>query len=73
MRRAVEDGQEAVAQRLDLTASVPGQSAADEGVVIVEELANLAALPDGPFHFVALPLRLTALDGSPVRAVAVVG
>lgn len=41
------------------------------GVVIVEELSNLAALGDLPFHFVALPLRLTNGDGSPVRAVAV--
>src|SRR5262249_3129380 len=40
------------------------------GVVIVEELANLGELADATsFHFVALPLRLTGLDGSPVRAV----
>ena len=42
------------------------------GVVIVEELANLRGIEAETFHFVALPLRLTALDGSPVRAVAVV-
>jgi kynurenine formamidase len=43
------------------------------GVVIVEELTNLRAVEADTFHLVALPLRLTALDGSPVRAVAVVG
>jgi kynurenine formamidase len=42
------------------------------GVVIVEEMCNLAALPDGPFEFVALPLSLTGSDGSPTRAVALV-
>jgi len=43
------------------------------GVVIVEELSNLGAIEADTFHFVALPLRLTQLDGSPVRAVAIVG
>lgn len=43
------------------------------GVVIVEELAPLAVLTDTPCQIVALPLALTGLDGSPVRAVALVG
>jgi kynurenine formamidase len=42
------------------------------GVVIVEELTNLRAVPAEPFHFVALPLRLTGGDGSPTRALAVI-
>jgi kynurenine formamidase len=41
------------------------------GAVIVENLANLAALPDAPFLFCALPLPVQGVDGSPVRAVAV--
>jgi kynurenine formamidase len=42
------------------------------GVVIVEELSNLRAIEAATFDFMALPLRLTGGDGSPVRAVAVV-
>ncbi len=42
------------------------------GVVIVEELSNLRAIEAETFHLIALPLRLTALDGSPVRAVALI-
>lgn len=38
---------------------------------IVENLTNLEALPTAPFLFVALPLKLEGVDGSPVRAVAV--
>ncbi len=42
-------------------------------VVIVEGLAHLDQLPtDRPFFFVAAPLRLRGLDGSPVRAFALV-
>jgi kynurenine formamidase len=40
------------------------------GLVIVENLTNLAALPQRPFLFSCLPLRLKDGDGSPVRAVA---
>jgi kynurenine formamidase len=41
------------------------------GVLIVEGLVNLAALPDErPFTFFALPLKLKGRDGSPIRAVA---
>ncbi len=39
-------------------------------VLIVENLANLQALPGGTFQFLALPLRLSDADGGPVRAVA---
>jgi arylformamidase len=40
------------------------------GVVIVEELCNLRAVEGEAFEIVALPLRLTGGDGSPIRAVA---
>ena len=40
------------------------------GLLIIENLANLAALPATPFQLAALPLRLTGADGSPIRAVA---
>mgnify|MGYP001027205274 CR=1 FL=1 len=39
-------------------------------MVIVENLTNLAALPDAGFTFAAFPLRIDRADGSPVRAVA---
>ena len=39
-------------------------------LVIVESLVNLHSLPD-EFTLVVLPLKLTGLDGSPVRAIAV--
>ena len=42
------------------------------GVVLVENLCHLGEIPPGPFTFVALPLLLNGLDGSPVRAVAIV-
>ena len=38
--------------------------------VIVECLTNLAALPAGPFTFIAAPLPFVGGDGSPVRALA---
>lgn len=41
------------------------------GTVIVEALANLAALREGELWLAAVPLRLVGLDGSPVRAFAV--
>ena len=41
-------------------------------VVLVENLCRLKEIPTGPFTFIALPLLLPGLDGSPVRAVAVV-
>jgi len=42
------------------------------GIILVESLANLEQLPPR-FTLSCLPLKLTGLDGSPVRAVAVVG
>ncbi len=41
-------------------------------VVIVEGLARLDELPPGEVFFIAAPLRLRGLDGSPVRALALV-
>jgi kynurenine formamidase len=40
------------------------------GMVIVENLTNLAALKKEVFEFIALPLKFTGRDASPVRAVA---
>lgn len=42
------------------------------GVVIVEEMANLGEIATDSFELIALPLRLTGLDGSPTRAIALV-
>ena len=39
--------------------------------IIIENLTNLEALPDTPFTFSCLPLKIVKADGSPVRAVAV--
>jgi arylformamidase len=41
-------------------------------MVIVESLANLAALPDDEFTFIGFPLNFAGRDGSPIRAVATV-
>jgi kynurenine formamidase len=42
------------------------------GTLIVEGLANMAALPSNkPFTFYALPLKLKGRDGSPIRAMAI--
>ena len=41
------------------------------GVLIVENLANLDQIDADEFTLVALPLKLTGLDGSPVRVAAV--
>lgn len=40
------------------------------GLVIVENLTNLAAVPDHSFLFSCFPLKIREADGSPVRAVA---
>ncbi|HPF34452.1 MAG TPA: cyclase family protein [Candidatus Krumholzibacteria bacterium] len=40
------------------------------GLINVENLANLGALPADGFRFLALPLRLDGAEASPVRAVA---
>jgi kynurenine formamidase len=42
-------------------------------VAVIEGLINLSRLPRGGVFFVGLPLALHGLDGSPVRAVAIVG
>ena len=42
------------------------------GMVIVENLTNLAMVPDASFLFSCLPLKIKDADGSPVRAVAMV-
>jgi kynurenine formamidase len=38
--------------------------------LILENLANLHAIPEPEFDLVALPLAIAGRDGSPVRAVA---
>lgn len=43
------------------------------GVAVTEGLINLGRLPRGEVFFVGLPLPLAGLDGSPVRAVAILG
>jgi len=43
------------------------------GVPVVESLVNLGLLGGEPFTFIALPLRVKGLTGSPLRAVAVRG
>lgn len=40
------------------------------GMVIVENLTNLTAIKQGVFEFIALPLKFTGRDASPVRAIA---
>ncbi len=40
------------------------------GMIIVENLTALDRLPDEPFLFAALPLRLAGAEASPVRAIA---
>ncbi len=42
------------------------------GMINIENLAGLARLPERPFTFLALPLKLAATEASPVRAVALV-
>jgi len=44
----------------------------ERDIVVVENLANLEALPEGVFRFACFPLKLQDADGSPVRAVAFV-
>jgi arylformamidase len=41
-----------------------------QGIIIVENLTNLAAVKKEIFDFIALPLKFTGRDGSPVRAIA---
>ena len=41
------------------------------GMIIVENLTNLSALPEDGFIFSCLPLKIRDADGSPVRAIAI--
>jgi len=41
-----------------------------KGIIIVENLTNLAAVKNEVFNLVVLPLKFTGRDGSPVRAIA---
>lgn len=43
------------------------------GMVNLENLANVRALPPGEFILLALPLKLQGTEASPVRAVALIG
>jgi len=45
---------------------------ASAGLINIENLANLAALPPRPFDLLVLPLRLAGTEASPVRAAALV-
>jgi arylformamidase len=45
----------------------------ERDIVIIENLTNLRALPDNEFVFCCFPLKIEKADGSPVRAVALVG
>jgi kynurenine formamidase len=40
-------------------------------MIIVENLNNLEVLPQTPFFFSCLPLKIAEADGSPVRAIAI--
>jgi arylformamidase len=42
------------------------------GMVVVENLTNLAAVPAPSFTLASFPLKIRGADGSPVRAVAIV-
>ncbi len=41
------------------------------GMILVENLTNLSALPQSGFYFSSLPLKIKEADGSPIRAVAI--
>lgn len=41
------------------------------GLLLIENLCNLAQLPSGPWLLSCLPLKLVEADGAPVRAVAI--
>lgn len=43
------------------------------GVLIVEGLANLDQISESVVQFIALPIKITAGDGCPVRAIAIEG
>ena len=45
---------------------------AKNGILIVENLANLEKIHSGKFHLIVAPLKLKNATGSPVRAIALV-
>jgi kynurenine formamidase len=44
----------------------------EKEILLIENLTNLDQLPDTPFTFHCLPLYLEKVDGSPVRAIAII-
>ena len=40
-------------------------------ILIIENMCNMDALPEGEFIFQCLPLKIEKADGSPIRAVAI--
>jgi kynurenine formamidase len=44
----------------------------EKEILLIENLTNLDKLPDHPFTFQCLPLYLEKVDGSPIRAVAII-
>ncbi len=44
----------------------------NKGIVLIENLTNLASIPNQPFIFSCLPLKISNADGSPVRAIAMI-
>jgi len=42
----------------------------DKEILLIENLTNIDKLPDHPFLFQCLPLKVENADGSPVRAIA---
>jgi len=44
----------------------------EKEILLIENLTNLDKLPDHPFTFQCLPLFLEKVDGSPIRAVAII-
>ena len=45
----------------------------EAGILIVEHLCNLNALPDSGFHFSAVPPKICGVGSFPVRAMATIG
>jgi len=54
----------------DYSGHIAHDVCAEAGMVNIENLTNLAALPASGFLFQALPLKLDGTEASPVRAVA---
>lgn len=44
-----------------------------QGIILIENLTNLESLPEEGFMFCCFPLKIKHGDGSPVRAVGIVG